>query len=71
MYGDTGKGSKRTPLTVPKLRQMKSAGEKIVALTAYDASFGAISASGTSTKARSCRCGCGTCIPGSSSCSSP
>jgi len=39
MYGDTGKGSKRTPLTVPKLRQMKSAGEKIVALTAYDASF--------------------------------
>ena len=40
MYGDTGKGSKRTPLTVPRLRQMKSAGEKIVALTAYDASFG-------------------------------
>jgi 3-methyl-2-oxobutanoate hydroxymethyltransferase len=40
MYGDSGKGSKRTPLTVPKLRQMKSAGEKIVALTAYDASFG-------------------------------
>jgi len=39
MYGDTGKGSKRTPLTVPRLRQMKSAGEKIVALTAYDASF--------------------------------
>jgi 3-methyl-2-oxobutanoate hydroxymethyltransferase len=39
MYGDTGKGSKRTPLTVPKLRQMKIAGEKIAALTAYDASF--------------------------------
>ena len=39
MYGDTGKGSKRTPLTVPKLRQMKAAGEKIAALTAYDASF--------------------------------
>jgi 3-methyl-2-oxobutanoate hydroxymethyltransferase len=39
MYGDTGKGSKRTPLTVPKLRQMKAAGEKIVSLTAYDASF--------------------------------
>ncbi len=39
MYGDTGKGSKRTPLTVPRLRQMKSAGEKIVSLTAYDASF--------------------------------
>ena len=39
MYGDTGKGSKRTPLTVPRLRQMKAAGEKIVALTAYDASF--------------------------------
>jgi 3-methyl-2-oxobutanoate hydroxymethyltransferase len=39
MYGDTGKGSTRTPLTVPKLRQMKTAAEKIVALTAYDASF--------------------------------
>ena len=39
MYGDSGKGSTRTPLTVPKLRQMKAAGEKIVALTAYDASF--------------------------------
>ena len=39
MYGDSGKGSKRTPLTVPRLRQMKTAGEKIVALTAYDASF--------------------------------
>jgi 3-methyl-2-oxobutanoate hydroxymethyltransferase len=39
MYGDTGKGSTRTPLTVPKLRQMKAAAEKIVALTAYDASF--------------------------------
>jgi 3-methyl-2-oxobutanoate hydroxymethyltransferase len=39
MYGDTGKGSARTPVTVPKLRQMKAAGEKIVALTAYDASF--------------------------------
>ena len=40
MYGDSGKGSKRTPLTVPRLRQMKSAGDRIVALTAYDASFG-------------------------------
>jgi 3-methyl-2-oxobutanoate hydroxymethyltransferase len=39
MYGDSGKGSARAPVTVPKLRQMKSAGEKIVALTAYDASF--------------------------------
>jgi 3-methyl-2-oxobutanoate hydroxymethyltransferase len=39
MYGDSGKGSTRTPLTVPKLRQMKASGEKIVALTAYDASF--------------------------------
>src|SRR6188474_3825547 len=39
MYGDSGKGSARTPVTVPKLRQMKSAGERIVALTAYDASF--------------------------------
>jgi 3-methyl-2-oxobutanoate hydroxymethyltransferase len=39
MYGDSGKGSTRAPLTVPKLRQMKTAGERIVALTAYDASF--------------------------------
>ena len=39
MYGDSGKGSARAPVTVPKLRQMKAAGEKIVALTAYDASF--------------------------------
>ena len=39
MYGDSGKGSTRAPMTVPKLRQMKAAGEKIVALTAYDASF--------------------------------
>ncbi len=39
MYGDSGKGSARTPVTVPKLRQMKAAGERIAALTAYDASF--------------------------------
>src|SRR5207342_3834627 len=42
MYGDSGKGSTRQPLTVPKLRQMKQAGERIVALTAYDASFGRV-----------------------------
>jgi 3-methyl-2-oxobutanoate hydroxymethyltransferase len=39
MYGGSGKSSARAPVTVPKLRQMKAAGEKIVALTAYDASF--------------------------------
>jgi 3-methyl-2-oxobutanoate hydroxymethyltransferase len=30
-----------TPVTVPRLHEMKSRGEKIVALTAYDASFAA------------------------------
>ena len=39
MYADSGKTASRTAITVPKLRQMKAAGERIVALTAYDASF--------------------------------
>ena len=39
MYADSSKPSTRPAVTVPKLRQMKAAGERIVSLTAYDASF--------------------------------
>jgi len=39
MYADSTKGAARAAITVPKLRQMKLDGERIVALTAYDASF--------------------------------
>ncbi len=39
MYADSTKGTPRPAITVPKLRQMKADGERIVALTAYDASF--------------------------------
>ena len=39
MYADTTKTAARPAITVPKLRQMKSDGERIVSLTAYDASF--------------------------------
>ena len=39
MYADAGKSSTRPAITVPRLRQMKAAGERIVSLTAYDASF--------------------------------
>jgi 3-methyl-2-oxobutanoate hydroxymethyltransferase len=39
MYADNAKTPARAPLTVPKLRQMKSDGQRIAALTAYDASF--------------------------------
>ena len=39
MYGDQGKPTARSAMTVPKLRQMKADGRKIVSLTAYDASF--------------------------------
>lgn len=39
MYADSVKGAARAVITVPMLRQMKAAGERIVALTAYDASF--------------------------------
>jgi 3-methyl-2-oxobutanoate hydroxymethyltransferase len=47
MYADKPKAARRPQLTVPKLREMKTAGEKIVAITAYDASFArAIDAAG-------------------------
>ena len=47
MYADQPKPTRRPQLTVPKLRDMKVAGEKIVAITAYDASFArAIDAAG-------------------------
>ena len=39
MYADSGKASTRPALTVPDLRKMKGEGRRIVALTAYDASF--------------------------------
>jgi len=39
MYADNAKTAARAPLTVPKLRQMKADGQRIAALTAYDASF--------------------------------
>ncbi len=39
MYGNAKSVSVRTSVTVPHLQGMKSRGEKIVALTAYDASF--------------------------------
>src|SRR4249919_634063 len=39
MYADNAKATARAALTVPKLRQMKPDGERIAALTAYDASF--------------------------------
>lgn len=39
MYADSTRGAARATITVPKLRQMKANGERIVALTAYDASF--------------------------------
>ena len=37
MYADSTRGAARATITVPKLRQMKANGERIVALTAYDA----------------------------------
>jgi len=39
MYADSDKGAARAAITVPRLRQMKTDGQRIVALTAYDASF--------------------------------
>lgn len=39
MYADSSPTPSRTAITVPKLRQMKADGQRIVALTAYDASF--------------------------------
>lgn len=41
MYTDNDSGA-RKPVTVPGLRAMKERGERIVALTAYDYSFGAL-----------------------------
>jgi len=47
MYADQPKPARRPQLTVPKLREMKTASEKIAAITAYDASFArAIDAAG-------------------------
>ena len=39
MYADSAKPAARPAITVPRLRRMKQAGERIVSLTAYDASF--------------------------------
>lgn len=41
MYTSSKSSSASSPMTVPRLREMKGEGEKIVALTAYDASFAA------------------------------
>src|SRR3954470_9515854 len=41
MYATTKSASTRTVITVPRLHEMKARGEKIVVLTAYDASFAA------------------------------
>ena len=40
MYANP-KSATRAPITVPRLHEMKGKGEKIVVLTAYDASFAA------------------------------
>ena len=41
MYANSKNASARTAITVPRLHEMKARGEKIVVLTAYDASFAA------------------------------
>ncbi|HJU27148.1 MAG TPA: 3-methyl-2-oxobutanoate hydroxymethyltransferase [Rhodanobacteraceae bacterium] len=41
MYVQSADPPGRKPVTIPRLREMKAAGEKIVALTCYDASFAA------------------------------
>src|SRR3954469_11152203 len=41
MYANTKSASTRSAVTVPRLHEMKAKGEKIVVLTAYDASFAA------------------------------
>ena len=41
MYANAKAAGARAPITVPRLHEMKSQGEKIVVLTAYDASFAA------------------------------
>ncbi|MEP6484873.1 MAG: 3-methyl-2-oxobutanoate hydroxymethyltransferase [Rudaea sp.] len=42
MYATSKSNSTRSPVTIPRLREMKGQSEKIVALTAYDASFAAL-----------------------------
>lgn len=42
MYANNDKSATRPKLTVPQLRQYKREGNKLVALTAYDASFAAV-----------------------------
>ena len=42
MYATPKSNSARSPITIPRLREMKGQGEKIVALTAYDASFASL-----------------------------
>jgi 3-methyl-2-oxobutanoate hydroxymethyltransferase len=42
MYLDQASATDRKPLTVPALREMKRRGQRIVALTAYDYSFGVL-----------------------------
>ncbi len=42
MYANAKPSNARAPITVPRLRDMKAQGEKIVVLTAYDASFAAL-----------------------------
>ena len=41
MYANAKSAGARAPITVPRLHEMKAQGEKIVVLTAYDASFAA------------------------------
>src|SRR5215472_736198 len=41
MYANAKSAATRTAMTVPRLHEMKAKGEKIVVLTAYDASFAA------------------------------
>jgi 3-methyl-2-oxobutanoate hydroxymethyltransferase len=41
MYANAKNAATRTAVTVPRLHEMKARGEKIVVLTAYDASFAA------------------------------
>src|SRR6478672_10719494 len=41
MYANSKSASARAAITVPRLHDMKARGEKIVVLTAYDASFAA------------------------------
>lgn len=41
MYSNSANAPERVPVTVPALQQRKAAGDRIVALTCYDASFAA------------------------------